>query len=267
MIEIDEMIREGLLSIENIIQDIRMEEWLKGQSEIDEMINEGLLTVEDIIQDIRMEEWLNSRIRCPICGYGDVVEKCCDFCAWEFENNQGSLQESSHISCDNYDNMMKRFNIDVESYVKSQKKLAKKGYGLKPVKRGSRSDDKPMNAGLQEHLLRKKLKKEFGDGADHYDPKTMIDSDLHYDERLKGLGFATKKRDDEAYYEENYLDHQCKVTGKDRETILAENKAKKDAALYESIHTLANINTFREFEDAGNISTIRTSVFKKSAMS
>jgi hypothetical protein len=229
-------------------------------TEIDEMLNEGLLSLEEVEQDIRLEEWLKSR--CPICGYGDIIGMCCDYCAWEFEHEE-RMQESNHVSVDHYDEIMKRHNIDWKAYAEKQKKL-KKGFGLKPVKRGSPSDDEPMNAGLQEYLLRKKIKKEFGDAADQYDPKTMIDSSLHYDEQLEELGFATKKRDDEAYYAEMSLEYQCKVTGKDRETILAENEAEKEAALYENINSLANSNTFHEYDNAGNVRATRvTSIFKK----
>jgi hypothetical protein len=261
-------IQEG---VHNMVEELDMfkivvEEGFKlpqFMTEIDEMLNEGLLSLEEVEQDIRLEEWLKSR--CPICGYGDVIRGCCNYCESEFESNQEKMQESNHVSVDDYDEIMKRHNIDWKAYAEKQKKL-KKVYGLKPAKRSSRRIDKPMNLGLQEHLLRKKLKKEFGDGADHYDPKTMINSDFHYDEQLEELGFDSGKRDEEeeAYYDEISLDYQCKVTGKDRETILAENKAKVEADLYKSILTLANINTFNEFQNAGNVRATRvTSIFKK----
>jgi hypothetical protein len=135
------------------------------------------------------------------------------------QNMVEEMQESNRVSVDHYDEIMKGHNIDWKAYAEKQKKLAKKNISAKKIKTIDWRVDKPMNPALQEHLLRKKLKKELGDAADHYDPKTMIDSDLHYDERLKALGFDSGKRDDEAYYEDKAIEYEIERTGKDRETI------------------------------------------------
>lgn len=242
-------------------------------TEIEDMITDGLLTVEDIIQDIQLEELFKSR--CPICGHGDVIGKCCDFCAWEYENEEGWMQESNHIGSSTggeiYDTLLKKFGL--ENYKSPYMKNISVG---KPVKTGPllQHSTGVMNAGLQKYNLERKLKRELGDGADYHDAEALIDSGCHYDENLKmilpklGIDSSGKTPEEKAADdEERALDHECEVTGKDRETILAENKAKTEADLYESIHTLANINTFHEFENAGEIRNIRvTSLFKKSTV-
>ena len=107
---------------------------------------------------------------------------------------------------DHYDKILKKANIDINKYLKPDKKRIKKGnntkvlshnelydeylkeHGLKPaVKTVPRipNDPKVMNFGMQKYNLERKLKRELGDGADHIDAEALIDSGCHYDENLE----------------------------------------------------------------------------------
>jgi hypothetical protein len=130
-------------------------------TEIEDMLREGLLTGEDIIQDIQLEEWVKNR--CPVCGYGNVIGMCCDFCAWEYECGGERIQESNQIVSsvdDLYDNLMKEHHVDLDKYLKHGKKQVKKEHVVK-MSPSISNEAGVMNPGLQKHQSRKPLSGQF----------------------------------------------------------------------------------------------------------
>jgi hypothetical protein len=53
---------------------------------VDGLIKYGVLSVEEVLSDIKLEEWHKSR--CPMCGYGDMIGMRCDICGREFYDEE-----------------------------------------------------------------------------------------------------------------------------------------------------------------------------------
>jgi hypothetical protein len=53
---------------------------------VDDFIKNGVLSVEEICNDIKLEEWHKSR--CPMCGCGIMIGMHCDFCGRGFDNEE-----------------------------------------------------------------------------------------------------------------------------------------------------------------------------------
>lgn len=66
--------------------------------EIDEMLRMGILNINDLIRDMEMEEFLKRRSRCPLCGIGDVMNGKCDSCWWEYEVENDYRRECNFMN-------------------------------------------------------------------------------------------------------------------------------------------------------------------------